>query len=177
MSNSAFQGFAQFEIILDEVSCTLPRTSFFARVPLLSSLKRTNWKEFLRTGQLVHLDTKPLQPILHPLSAVIRSGEPFFQHRPVYGCQYSCLLTSLAPDCTCALPCSSALRTCTAVANLLSCAGSLVAIMGPSGCGKTTLMGILSGRASLAHSGRVAFNGKPPTKEFDRVSAFLVVKD
>lgn len=48
-------------------------------------------------------------------------------------------------------------------------AGSLVAIMGPSGCGKTTLMSIISGRASLAHSGRVAINGRPRTKEFDRV--------
>nr|AET50699.1 hypothetical protein [Eimeria tenella] len=55
--------------------------------------------------------------------------------------------------------------------------GSLVAIMGPSGCGKTTLMSIISGRASLAHSGRVAINGRPRTKEFDRFSSYVTQDD
>ncbi|CDJ50717.1 ABC transporter, putative [Eimeria brunetti] len=119
----------KFELTLDEVSCTLPpRRSCFDLVPLLSSLKRTNLKDFLLTGQLRRVDARPLEPILHPLSAVIRSG-------------------------------------------------SLVAIMGPSGCGKTTLMGILSGRSSLAHSGQVAFNGRPPTKEFDRLSSYVSQDD
>ncbi|CDI86191.1 ABC transporter, putative [Eimeria praecox] len=125
----AYPGSVQFELALDEVSCTIPsRRSCFDRVPLLSSLKRTNWRAFLRTGELKRVDTLPPKHILHPVSAVIRSG-------------------------------------------------SLVAIMGPSGCGKTTLMGILSGRASLAHSGRVAFNGRPPTKEFDRFSSYVTQDD
>ncbi|KAL8443256.1 hypothetical protein Emag_005981 [Eimeria magna] len=49
--------------------------------------------------------------------------------------------------------------------------------MGPSGCGKTTLLSIISGRSSVAYTGRVFLNGRPLEKDFDRLSSYVSQDD
>eukprot|EP01138_Halocafeteria_seosinensis_P009897 gb/GECG01010109.1/.p1 GENE.gb/GECG01010109.1/~~gb/GECG01010109.1/.p1 ORF type:complete len:691 (+),score=85.30 gb/GECG01010109.1/:1-2073(+) len=54
--------------------------------------------------------------------------------------------------------------------------GELVAILGASGAGKTSLLNLIS-RRSPQTSGEVLINGKPATKSFPRIAAYVQQED
>ena len=56
--------------------------------------------------------------------------------------------------------------------------GSLAAIMGPSGCGKSTLLDILAAQKDFGTiTGDIRVNGKPRSRLFRRVSAYVLQSD
>ncbi|KAL8273649.1 hypothetical protein Esti_002471 [Eimeria stiedai] len=142
---------AEFELSLDQISCSLaPRLSLLGRLRCFF-----DWK----SGRLKHPAPPPLEPVLHSLSAVIKAGK---------------LVSALVPP---SVEVAHSSRWHFVHVCCLTFAGSLVAIMGPSGCGKTTLLSIISGRSSMAYTGRVFLNGRPLERDFDRLSSYVSQED
>ena len=97
----------QFELALDQVSCSLePPRSYLECIPVLSSISRISWKDLFRMGKIRRTKARALEPVLHPLSAVIQSGELCLRAHVISRCAILwSALTHMARNQFCFLNC------------------------------------------------------------------------